>query len=136
MKRIYFVLFLLLSLSVKAQFAPKVALSYDDADKIRIVQPNGERVSYYLPAILLRCGFEYRYRKISAYYDQKIWCEYVRGISFSPDQSSFELGISYNISDKIKVSVHHVCYHPLQTDGKIHDGIYGGREGITFSYGY
>ena len=114
---------------------PKVAMSYGN-DKIRIIDDYGYRCDYHMPNFMFRTGLEARYKKLSVYYDTKIWCS-SSGRRFSPEQSIFEVGVSYQITDKIKISASHTCSHPLITDnGKFHDGIYGGGDVITISYGY
>ena len=114
---------------------PKVAMSYGN-DKIRIIDDHGYRCDYSMPKFMFRTGLEAQYKKLSIYYDTKIWCAN-SGRRFSPEQSIFDVGASYNVTDKIKISASHTCRHPLSTDnGKLHDGIYGGGDVITISYGY
>ena len=114
---------------------PKIAMSYGN-DKIRIIDDYGYRCDYHMPKFMFRTGLEARYKKLSIYYDTKIWCAN-SGRRFSPEQSIFEVGVTYNVTGKIKVSASHTCRHPLITDnGRFHDGIYGGGDVITISYGY
>ena len=117
------------------KLSPKVAVSYGN-EKIRIIDDYGYRCDYHMPKFMFRTGLEAQYKKLSIYYDTKIWCAN-SGRRFSPEQSIFEVGVSYNVTDKIKISASHTCRHPLSTDnGKLHEGIYGGGDVITISYGY
>ena len=128
---------LMLSLTANAQLKPKVAVSYNVTNQIRIENPIGDTMTYYMPKFNFRTGLEYVYKNVSVYYDMQFWCRYEKDhTSFSPEQGVFEVGIKYAITDKIKVTVNHVCYHPLLTSGDRHSGIYGGHKGITISYGY
>lgn len=120
---------------MSAQFKPKVAVSYNFSDDIRITDKMSI-VTYYLPRLNVRTGLEYKYKGLSVYYDTRIWCRYANRASFSPEQAVFEVGANYKITDKITISINHICYHPLVTSGDTHAGIYGGHQGITISYGY
>ena len=137
MKKITLML-LILPIMAQAQqikLYPKIAVSYGN-DKIRIIDDYGYRCDYHIPKFMFRTGLEARYKKLSIYYDTKIWCAN-SGRRFSPEQSIFEVGVNYQITDKIKINASHTCRHPLSTDnGKFHDGIYGGGDVISISYGY
>lgn len=135
----HFMLFILLalSMSISAQLKPKIAIGYDIKNNIRMTNIYGDKMTYYMPNFNFRSGLEYAYKDVSIYYDMQFWCKYEnKHTSFSPEQGVFEVGIKYNVTDKIKITINHVCYHPLQTSGYSHNGIYGGHKGITISYGY
>ena len=60
-------------------------------------------------------------------------CPYNKSIT----RAIYEVGVSYNVTDKIKISASHTCYHPIITDdGKSRSGMFGGGDVITISYGY
>lgn len=137
MKHFILLILLAFSVSVSAQLKPKIAVSYDITNQIRIENPIGDTMTYYMPKFNFRTGLEYVYKNVSIYYDMQFWCKYEnKHTSFSPEQGVFEVGIKYNVTDKIKITINHACYHPLQTSGDNHNGIYGGHKGITISYGY
>ena len=68
---------------------PKVAVSYGN-DKIRIIDYYGYKCDYIMPKFMFRTGLEARYKKLSIYYDTKMWCTN-SGRRFSPEQSIFEV---------------------------------------------
>jgi len=134
-KEFILLVLVLFSLTANAQFKPKAAISYNITDQIRIANPIGDAMTYYLPKFNFRSGLEYTFKNVSIYYDMQFWCLFAKD-SFLPEQSSFEVGIKYAITDKIKITINHVCYHPLRTEHHLQNGIYGGHQGITLSYGY
>lgn len=139
MKKFSILIFALLPLIVQAQkidLFPKVSMSYCN-EKMRITdEENGKRYTYTLPNICFRTGLEARYKNISAYYDMRFWCD-SKGIKYEPEQAVFEVGISYQIIDKIKIALVHNCYHACTSDRNyLHPGIYGGKDEIVISYGY
>ena len=126
---------LMLSLTANAQLKPKVAVSYNITNQIRIENPIGDTMTYYMPKFNFRTGLEYVYKNVSVYYDMQFWCLFSKD-SFLPEQGSFEVGIKYNVTDKIKITINHTCLHPLQTEHHLQNKLFGGHQGITISYGY
>ena len=120
----------------KVELLPKASISYCN-EKMRITDENGMgRYTYSMPPVNVRTGLEMRYKHISLYYDTKIWCR-TQGLKFSPEQAVFEIGASYAVCGKIKISISHNCYHAIKCDdGERHPGLYGGKNEITISYGY
>lgn len=122
------------------QLLPKVSLTYSLSDEIQIVNPYVAQVKDRLPDLIVRTGLEYIYKgSLSVYYDCRFWCRYQHRMAFAPEEAVFEVGASYNITNKIKVTISHACYHPLQSSGKYynnHGQIFGGHTGFTISYGY
>ena len=93
---------------------PKVAISYGH-EKVRLIDEQVGRYDCHLPKFMFRTGLEARYKKLSVYYDTKIWCAN-SGRRFSPEQSIFEVEVNYQITDKMKISASHTCFHPVVTD--------------------
>jgi len=155
MKKIL-MLMLLFPMLVNAQIKifPKVAVSYSD-ETLRVADvttgnrydfmfrtgldadvTTGNRYDFKYPAFMFRTGLDAKYKKFTLYYDTKIWCA-SSNYQFDPQQAIFEVGVTYNVNEKIKINVHHTCLHPLSADnGTYHDGLYGGGNVITVSYGY
>ena len=144
MKKIFVILMLLFPMMVNAQIKlfPKIAASYSyetlrvleaetdklyDYDKMRVLDIlDDKRYNFKYPSLMFRTGLDAKYKNITVYYDTKIWCKNY-GAKFDPHQAIFEIGVTYNVTDKIKVNVHHTCLHPLSSDnGHRHDGLYGG----------
>lgn len=138
MKKLLIVLCFLpiMAYAQKIELFPKASISYC-YEKMRITDENGMgRYTYDMPPVNVRTGLEMRYKRISLYYDTKIWCR-TQGLKFSPEQAVFEIGASYNVCSKIKISISHNCYHAVKCDnGEGHPGLYGGKNEITISYGY
>ncbi len=134
-KEFILLILVVFSLTANAQLKPKAALTYNFSDKVKIADPLGNNMTYHLPKYNFRTGLEYVYKNVSVYYDMQFWCLFAKD-SFLPEQSSFEVGIKYSVTDKIKITINHICYHPLQTEHHLQNGLYGGHQGITISYGY
>ena len=114
---------------------PKVAVSYGN-DKIRLMDELVNRYDYHLPNFMFRTGLDAKYKHFTAYYDVKVWASN-SSWRFTPTQAIYEVGVSYQITDKIKISASHTCYHPIITDDvKPRGGMFGGGDVITISYGY
>ena len=133
------IIFLLIMLPIMAQaqikLQPKVAVSYG-YEKIRLMDEYSNRYDYHLPNFCFRTGLDAKYKKFSAYYDVKVWASNVKW-QFDPQQAIYEVGVSYQISDKIKINASHTCYHPFVTDNGIaRGGMFGGGDVVTISYGY
>ena len=114
---------------------PKVAMSYGH-EKIRLMDEFVNRYDYHLPDFMFRTGLDAKYKHFTAYYDVKVWASN-SSWRFTPTQAIYEVGVSYNVTDKIKISASHTCYHPIATDnGVARGGMFGGGDVITISYGY
>ena len=114
---------------------PKVAMSYGH-EKIRLMDEQMGRYDYHLPNFCFRTGLDAKYKHFTAYYDVKVWASNVKW-QFDPQQVIYAVGVSYQVSDKIKINASHTCYHPIATDnGMARGGMYGGGDVITISYGY
>ena len=136
MKKILLAL-LMFPIMVQAQIKlqPKVAMSYGH-EKIRLMDEQSGRYDYHLPNFCFRTGLDARYKKLTAYYGVKVWASN-SGRSFAPTQAIYEVGVSYQVTDKIKINASHTCYHPIVTDnGVSRGGMFGGGDVITISYGY
>ena len=147
MKKILILLLMLpLITSAQIKLYPKFAATYG-TDNLRVLAVNSDnlqvfpvnsdtRYDYKYANFMFRTGLDAKYKKFTVYYDTKIWCN-AYGLKFDPHQASFELGVTYQVNDKIKINAHHTCLHPLSTDnGHTHDQLYGGGDVITVSYGY
>lgn len=133
------ILLLLLMLPIMAQaqikLQPKVAMSYGH-EKIRLMDEYSNRYDYHLPNFCFRTGLDAKYKKLTAYYDVKVWASN-SSWRFTPTQAIYEVGVIYQVADKIKISASHTCYHPISTDNGIaRDGMFGGGDVVTISYGY
>lgn len=133
------ILLSLLMLPIMAQaqvkLQPKVAMSYGH-EKIRIMDEQVGRYDYHLPNFCFRTGLDAKYKKLTAYYDVKVWASNVKW-QFDPQQVIYAVGVSYQVSDKIKITAEHTCYHPIATDNGIsRGGMFGGGDVVTVSYGY
>ena len=136
MKRILLAL-LMLPIMAQAQIKlqPKVAMSYGH-EKVWIMDEWVDRYKYNLPNFCFRTGLDARYKKLTAYYDVKVWARN-SGMSFAPTQATYEVGVNYQVTDKIKINASHTCYHPVVTDnGVARGGMFGGGDIVTISYGY
>ena len=133
------ILFLLLMLPIMAQaqikLQPKVAMSYGH-EKIRLMDEQSGRYDYHLPNFCFRTGLDAKYKKLTAYYDVKVWASNVKW-QFDPQQAIYEVGVNYQVTSKIKINASHTCYHPIVTDNGIaRGGMFGGGDVVTISYGY
>jgi hypothetical protein len=136
MKKII-ILLLMLPIMVQAQIKlqPKVAMSYGH-EKIRLMDEQMGRYDYHLPNFCFRTGLDVKYKKLTVYYDVKVWASN-SSWRFTPTQATYEVGVTYQVADKIKISASHTCYHPIATDnGVARGGMFGGGDVVTISYGY
>lgn len=136
MKKII-VLLLMFPIMAQAQIKlqPKVAMSYGH-EKIRLVDEQMGRYDYHLPNFCFRTGLDAKYKKLTVYYDVKVWASN-SSWRFTPTQAIYEVGASYQVADKIKISASHTCYHPIISDnGVARGGMFGGGDVVTISYGY
>ena len=136
MKKILLVL-LMLPIMAQAQIKlqPKVAMYYGH-EKIRVMDEYSNRYDYHLPNFCFRTGLDAKYKCFTAYYDVKVWASN-SSWKFTPTQTIYEVGVSYQVTDKIKMTVEHACYHPIVTDnGVARGGMFGGGDVVTISYGY
>lgn len=136
MKKII-VLLLMLPIMAHAQIKlqPKVAMSYGH-EKVRLMDEQVGRYDYHLPNFCFRTGLDAKYKKLTVYYDVKVWARN-SGRSFAPTQATYEVGVSYQITDNIKINAPHTCYHPIVTDDGVSRGcMFGGGDVVTISYGY
>ena len=128
-------LFPIMAQAKQIKLYPKVAVSYGN-EKIRLIDEQVGRYNYHLPNFMFRTGLDAKYKKFTAYYDVKVWASN-SGRSFTPTQAIYEVNINYQITDKIKISASHTCFHPVVTDdNKPRGGMFGGGDVITISYGY
>ena len=137
MKKILLALFLfpLITQAQQIRLYPKVSMSYGH-EKIRLMDEQSDRYDYHLPNFCFRTGLDARYKKLTAYYDVKVWASNVKW-QFDPQQAIYAVGVSYQVTDKIKITAEHACYHPNKSDiGKEHGGAFGGGDIVTISYGY
>ena len=119
----------------KIQLLPKVAISYtSESYELRNEEVSQTNMSY----MTTKIGLELKYKKFSVYSDNKFWVTpEFKCKSFTPSQARFTIGISYHVTNKIKVTAEHCCWHPIYTDNdKGINGICGGKSEITISYGY
>lgn len=147
MKKILILLLMLpLMASAQIKLYPKFAATYG-TDNLRVLAVNSDnlqvfpvnsdtRYDYKYANFMFRTGLDAKYKKFTVYYDTKIWCN-AYGLKFDPHQAVFEVGATYQINEKLKFTACHICRHPLSADnGTKHDGLYGGGNAITISYGY
>ena len=137
-KIISLILFLLCFVDIYSQnikLYPKIALSYGE-ENYKIINDVSWECTDRLPNLNVRAGLEAKYKNISVYYDNKFWFK-ATSIPCTPVQAVFTVGASYEIGNKIKISIEHNCYHPMYTDNmKVIPLLYGGKTEITLSYGY
>ena len=138
-KIILLALIMLLSVNIadaQVHLYPKASISYSLVDHIRLENTGGNHITYNLPDINVRTGLEYRYKRLSVFYDNQFWCNPLQHGSFSPEEVHFSIGASVTILKNIKISVEHTCWHSINSSGIKHTALYGGNETITLSYGY
>lgn len=129
--------FMMLPIMAQAQIklSPKVAMSYG-REKVRLMDEQVGRYDYHLPNFCFRTGLDAKYKKLTVCYDVKVWASN-SSWRFTPTQATYEVGASYQITDKIKISASHTCYHPVVTDNYVErGGMFGGGDVISISYGY
>ena len=114
----------------KAQvvFRPLVGASYG-TEKYRI-RDSGSDMAYtaLFPDLKITTGLTVSYKGISAMYKVDTWCSKSKGISFDPKETSYEVGISYEILRCVRISFSHCCFHAVRSDSDCgsHGGMYGG----------
>ncbi len=144
MKRLFISLAVIAGMSAQAQFKPKAAFDYF---------PSGYREKVSMPVSVctgmneiesvvdygnfrVRIGAEYQVKKWTAYFDQNIYMIKSSGISFQPLQAEWFAGVKYEIVKGLVAKYEHLCIHPIQTNGGIKTGAYGGYNMISIGYGY
>ena len=140
MKRLIYLTALVLlctRLCAQVKLYPKAQFAYEyTAYKLRGEVGNNS-VSYHYPRFCARTGLELKYKRLSVYYDTKIYMR-EQGVQFAPKQAIFEIGASYEVIRNVKVGIMHNCYHPIRCDENAlsRAGMYGGATEISVSYGY
>jgi len=139
MKKIILLAFALMIFSgAKAQVVlkPLVGASYG-TEKYRIRDAGGDRAYTALfPDLKITTGLTVSYKGISAMYKVDTWCSKSKGISFDPKETSYEVGISYEILRGVKISFSHCCFHAVRSDSDCGSdgGMYGGWNMIGVSF--
>lgn len=69
-------------------------------------------------------------------YKVDTWCSKSRGISFDPKETSYEVGISYEILRDVRISFSHCCFHAVRSDSDCGSdgGMYGGWNMVGVSF--
>ena len=88
-----------------------------------------------MPALSVKSGLSYTYKFLTADFDNTFWVKDGHGMTFNPVQAKFDIGIEAT-QGNIKLRLSHTCWHPIASDGRVFDGIYGGCTKISLSYGY
>lgn len=144
MKRLFISLAVIAGMSAQAQFKPKAAFDYFPTGyRQKVVMP--------LPAstgmneiesivdfgnFRVRIGAEYQIKKVSVYFDQSIYMNKAQNVAFVPLQAEWYAGMKYEIVKGVSLKYEHLCIHPIQTNGGIKTGAYGGYNMISIGYGY
>lgn len=82
-----------------------------------------------------RVGAEVTYKSFAAGFSQNVYMEKGRN-AFRPLQAEWFVNVSFKLTDKIKVSIEHLCVHPVRSDGIERIEMFGGYNMISVSYGY
>lgn len=154
MKKLLLILLLGVATNTYSQLKPKAQISYEinPAYKIKQTQPqtytmallginNNTEILYKVPPIIIKYGLEYKFKRLSAYFDNTIDCD-LKGSplpgNFSPQQIMFVIGVKYRITKDITFSVEHMCSHTINPDiDNIESVRYSGSyDKISLSYGY
>ncbi len=130
--------------SAQVRMYPRASLDYLTYYKMKVVQPMPPSSGYDELAIIMNYG-NIRTRvgcsvdigkRISLNTEQVMYLQSNNLVSYSPVQGEWTVGISLKISQKIKIGYEHLCIHPLKTDGRIFNQVYGGGDYFSISYGY
>jgi len=146
MKKIIFVLFLLVSVSVSSQeFKPKVAFDYFPT-KRGCTFKVGDEIAF-LGDYRTRIGLDFtgkvpinknfvRDLTYTAFTDIHTYMDFAnRGVQFSPNLVNFYIGVNLSYK-KFKLEYKHLCVHPTKVDGRKSLDVYGGYDMVSLSYGY
>lgn len=152
MKKIFILSVLIFcALTVKAQFFPKAMVKYSFnenytencvTDSKLIPNLNGgittlpdNKIS--LPHLSIKLGAEYKYHKLSAYFNNTIWIVPQGLTKYQPEIEKFDIGLNFYVTDKIKLNFEHCCIHNIETPKYINNHpLTGGYNQISISYGY
>jgi hypothetical protein len=144
MKKVLFLL-LLISNIVSAQFKPKIAVDYfiggfSEKTIIQVVDgsmKHDNSIFIRNGEMRIRTGADYKYKGLTAYFDQHIYMDKSKGIVFQPLSARWFVGLKYKVTKDITFNYEHLCIHPIQTDNNdTRSKIYGGYDMISVSYGY
>lgn len=136
MKTTIIVLLLILSISVSAQLNPKIAFDYFPNNYVVKIAAATSGATNYYGMFRVRVGADYSIKKLTVYFDQKVYMNKASGISFRPMQAEWYVGLRYSVTDKIKIGYEHLCIHPIEAYAVYHSKVYGGYDVISISYGY
>jgi len=86
----------------------------------------------------IRIGANYDFKHFNLYFDQNIYMNKAKNISFQPLQAEWFTGINIKVYKKIRVSYEHLCIHPIISNNTFNSQhkIYGGYNMFSISYGY
>ena len=139
---------LILFMSCKAfsQFTPKASFDYfaTGYNTKTAVQADpsvsNERTEMIMRygSFRVRIGGEYAIKKLSVHFEQHVYMNKAKNVTFAPTQAEWYAGVKYKFTDKIMVKYEHMCTHPVGSDGSqaTQTSLYGGYNMISVSYGY
>lgn len=143
-KIIIFMLFF--SLPVFGQLKPKFSFDYFMGNyDIKIVTPIliDENLQEYSAKMdygnfRVRIGADYEFKHFSVYFDQSIFMNKSKNITFQPLQAEWYAGAKIKIYKKIYFQYEHMCVHPIISNNTFEkqSKIYGGYNMLSISYGY
>jgi len=94
-------------------------------------------IDYHRPPIAAKYRIGVLYHKFSFNTYTSIYMFKGRGFQFNPGLAIFKANLSYQVSNKIKVSLQHACIHPIISDNTEYvTKVYGGNTCIKISYNY
>lgn len=96
------------------------------------------KMRYDIGKMKVKLGIEFSMfnNRLSVYFDNSTYINPATR-SFAPTHTDFYSGISFKISDKIKIGFEHLCSHPILSGGiKQPMQLYGGYNSVKISYGY
>jgi hypothetical protein len=146
MKSVILSAVMLFALSTSAQLKPRAAFDYFPRPyTVKVVTPLPATmgiteweslVSY--GSFRVRVGADYTYWRLSAYFDQHVYMNKARDITFQPLQAEWYAGIKFHITGNVLLKFEHLCIHPVVSDRSYHvqTRVYGGYNMFSISYGY
>jgi hypothetical protein len=144
MKRIVLLMLSLAFLyTANAQFKPRIAFDYFTNgynERMVIPVPTSTGMSEFTidnakGNFRIRTGADYSFRGMTAYYDQAIYMNKSRGVTFDPLQAEWYAGVKYTRWG-LTMKAEHLCIHPIGTYGVERIARYGGYNMISVGYGY
>jgi hypothetical protein len=133
------ILLLLVEATAAAQIKVNPRIALDVFTTPYLLKVQGADLNYNIVdygTFRARIGAEASYRRFAIGFTQHVYMRHWNSFTFRPMQAEWFVNASFRLTDKLKLSVEHLCVHPVRTDGVRNVEVFGGYNMVSVSYGY